>query len=180
MGNLSGKQQIEDFDSTINEHFLCVIIIGKNEEKFIGKCIESCIKALEDIEDYEIIFVDSLSDDKTVEIAEQYDINIYQLVDDKRLSAAAGRYIGSLNSKSKYVFYIDGDMILDPSWFRNAIPFMENNPDICGAGGMRQGVVAEDKAVSTKPLTPGQDSFDFKYVQILDGGAALFRRGGLK
>lgn len=160
-------------------HFLCVIVIARNEEKFIGKCLDSCISALEEFDDYRIILVDSMSSDSTIRIAEKYDIDIYQLTDEKLLSAAAGRYIGSIHSDSRYVFYIDGDMIVDRNWFNCAIPFMESNPLIQGLGGLRPDM---EDSVSDHHMviSPCPDKLKFDYVRILDGGAALFRRTALK
>lgn len=167
-----------------NRYFLCVIIIAKNEEKHIEECIKSCIKALESFDDYKIILVDSISGDRTIEIAKKYDISIYQLTNEKLLSASAGRYIGSIYSSSEYVFYIDGDMLLDENWFKVSLKFLEQNPDISAVGGFSPDFV-NNKLInplnkvfmdSTIPLMVSKDQIEYKYLNELNGGAALFRR----
>lgn len=80
---------------------LSAIIITKNEERNIGRCIES-IKDLVD----EIIIVDSGSTDRTIEIARKYTDKIYfrQWTDDfaaqrnYALSKATGDWILSLDA----------------------------------------------------------------------------------
>lgn len=116
--------------------FLSVIIAGRNEENNIARCIESILKANEDIEDTEIIFVDSASTDKTIEIAMAYPIKILQLRQSWRLSASAGYYIGFIHSRGKYIQFQCGDTILDENWFKNAIPILEKDNSIAGISGI--------------------------------------------
>lgn len=158
-----------------NYYFLCIIIIAKNEEAFIERCINSCFEALKNFTNYKIILVDSISHDQTIPIAKKFDINIYQLIDKNLLSPAAGRYIGSIYSDSKYVFFIDGDMVLDNDWFKCSIPFLEKHPDIYGIGGLRPDV-SEDEIEGYMKSDSSSDCVDFNYVTILDGGACLFKR----
>jgi len=47
-----------------------IILPARNEEEFIGKCLDSLIK--QDYENYEIIVIDDSSEDKTVEIISEY------------------------------------------------------------------------------------------------------------
>ena len=54
------------------EKEITVVIPSKDEEENIAECIESVFVALEGIESFEIILVDSCSEDRTVEIAKKY------------------------------------------------------------------------------------------------------------
>ena len=47
-----------------------IILPARNEEEFIGKCLDSLVK--QDYENYEIIVIDDSSDDKTGEIISEY------------------------------------------------------------------------------------------------------------
>jgi glycosyltransferase involved in cell wall biosynthesis len=49
-----------------------IIIPMRNEEKFIGKCLDSFLIQIKGREDYEILCVDGVSTDKTTEIIEGY------------------------------------------------------------------------------------------------------------
>ena len=89
--------------------FLSVIIVTKNEERNISRCIKSVLSYTRNIEYVEIILVDSCSTDSTVEIAKQYPIDIIQLGKDWPHSPSAGRFTGVNNTSGKYVLIIDGD-----------------------------------------------------------------------
>ena len=47
-----------------------IILPARNEEKFIGKCLDSLID--QDYENYEIVVIDDSSDDSTSKIIKQY------------------------------------------------------------------------------------------------------------
>jgi glycosyltransferase involved in cell wall biosynthesis len=112
------------------------VIISRNEERNIGRCIESVFDAIERIVSPEIILVDSASTDRTVEIAKRYPIRILQLKHQSQFSPAAGRFIGFLYSKSDYVQFLDSDMILDKKWIENAIPVLEDDEQVAGVVGI--------------------------------------------
>ena len=113
---------------------LSTVIISRNTEGYIERCIESVIEACRGIEN-EIILVDSASTDRTLEIAEKYPIKILKIKDRRFLSAAAGRYIGFRHSRGKYIFFFDGDSVLDADWFKNALPELEQDPALGGVTG---------------------------------------------
>ena len=115
---------------------LSVVIISKNEERNIARCIESTLKATEDSERRELILVDSGSNDRTVELAKNYPIRILQLKHKSQFSPAAGRFIGSLYSRGNYIQFLDGDMVLDKNWFKNAVPALVNNERVAGVVGI--------------------------------------------
>ena len=49
-----------------------IIIPMRNEEKFIGKCLDSFLSQIQGRNNFEILCVDGMSTDKTTEIAQQY------------------------------------------------------------------------------------------------------------
>jgi glycosyltransferase involved in cell wall biosynthesis len=52
--------------------FVSIIIPTRNEEKFIDKCLDSFLAQMRDKEDYEILCVDGMSTDRTVEIIKEH------------------------------------------------------------------------------------------------------------
>ncbi len=85
---------------------ISAIVVVKNEEKNIKKCLES-IKWVD-----EIIFIDNYSDDNTVNIARKYTNKIfkrkgglYNLIEDNK-------NFGIRNASCKWVFIIDADEII--------------------------------------------------------------------
>lgn len=90
------------------------VIIGLNEEKNIARCIDSIKHVCENqFIAYEIIFVDSGSKDKTLDVvSKNYRVKIITVSGDFK-SAALARYIGSKECDGEYIFFIDGDMELE-------------------------------------------------------------------
>ena len=62
---------LDKFDNSSNQiPKVSIILPARNEEKFIGKCLESFVN--QDYTNYEIMAIDDSSDDKTLEIIEKY------------------------------------------------------------------------------------------------------------
>ena len=93
------------------------IIIGKNIEKTIALCLESIFRFTKenDISSYEMIYVDSASSDKTIEISKLYPIRIILITG--QVNAAIGRNEGAKHAKGEILFFIDGDMELIPDFW---------------------------------------------------------------
>lgn len=86
---------------------LSAVIITKNEEANIARCLES-IKDLVT----EIVIVDSKSTDRTIEICEKYNCNIFQI--DWRGFGLAKRYAVDC-AKNDWVLSIDADEEITPN-----------------------------------------------------------------
>ena len=94
------------------------IVIGRNEEKNLDNCLKSIEKSafLNNIQKYEIIFIDSNSEDRSVEIALQHEqIKIFKIVDQFYNSAVA-RNIGAKESVGDVLYFIEGDTEIEPSF----------------------------------------------------------------
>jgi cellulose synthase/poly-beta-1,6-N-acetylglucosamine synthase-like glycosyltransferase len=62
---------LDRFDNSSNQlPKVSIILPARNEEKFIGKCLESFVN--QDYTNYEIMAIDDSSNDKTLEIIEKY------------------------------------------------------------------------------------------------------------
>jgi glycosyltransferase involved in cell wall biosynthesis len=161
---------------------LTVVLIGRNEEQFIGGAIESVLAARSRIPSLEVIFVDSASTDRSIEVAQKYPIRILQLKREWPLCVAAGRYTGYLHSHGKYIFFQDGDSHVEADWLADAVDFLEANPTF----GAIAGVLDEEYIDSAGNHHGGvknvfrQDlSQDVCLVKHL-GGIALYRRHALE
>lgn len=119
---------------------ISIVIICKNEERFIGGCIESVLAATSGIGDSEIVVVDSLSRDRTIEIAKGYPVTVYQLGRDQRHTPAAGRYVGFFKTSGEYILFIDGDSFLVKGFIEKALECFESNSDVAAIIGRRQEV----------------------------------------
>ena len=97
---------------------LSIVIIGKNEASNLARLGES-IKALKATCDFpvESIFVDSASTDESVEIGRHVFDRTIELAPSDLLCASSGRYVGTLEARFPWVFYIDGDMEICEPFF---------------------------------------------------------------
>ena len=106
---------------------LSVIIVAYNEEKNIKSCIASIFKLLDQSNlDFEVILVDSCSEDKTLEIVRKYDVKILSLLNFRSPSTA--KYIGFINSTGDALLFLDGDMelIMDKEDLENCLNNVNN------------------------------------------------------
>jgi glycosyltransferase involved in cell wall biosynthesis len=124
-------------DDASAEMVLSVVVICKNEERFIADCIESVLNSTRSIRKKEVIVVDSCSEDRTIQIAGRYPITILQLRPGWTHTPSAGRYIGYLNSSGRYVFFIDGDSILIDGFMEKAIKSINLNDRLGAVTGKR-------------------------------------------
>ena len=90
---------------------LSVIVIGKNESKNIPQ-LASSIYHLRKIKNLTVdfIYIDSASNDNSVEVASQSFNKVIVLNRSKNLNASAGRYVGVINSTSVWNLFLDADM----------------------------------------------------------------------
>jgi glycosyltransferase involved in cell wall biosynthesis len=120
-------------------HAVSIVMIARNEEARIESCIRSVIDASRGL-DAEVILVDSASEDRTVAIAEKFDIRILSVRRDACQSAALSRAIGALHCSGRYIQFIDADMTMDSAWVWEALSYLETaGPSIAAvAGEIRQ------------------------------------------
>ena len=93
------------------------IVIGKNEGWRLRKCFDSIYNVIDkdNINSYEIIYVDSKSTDGSIDTVKAYkDIRTFLITGD--CNAAVARNIGAKEAKGNIFFFIDGDMELIPNY----------------------------------------------------------------
>ena len=97
-----------------------IIIPIRNEEKFIGKCLDSFLPQIKGRDDFEILCVDGMSTDKTAEIIQKYAIldNRIRLIQNpekiaptamnRAIDQAQGNFVMVVGSHAEYAAnYID-------------------------------------------------------------------------
>ena len=157
---------------------LSIILISRNESAHIARTILSVLTAAQKWQPVEIILVDSASTDDTVKIASQFPITILRIPNTSFLSAGAGRYIGTLNSQSELILFMDGDMEMTPDWLNNALPYMAAHPEAAAITGYRHDIYTENGEVTGEEdvlFGPPNTTVEVKHF----GGAALYRRAAL-
>lgn len=112
---------------------LSIIIPSCNNAKWLGKCLDSITS--QTYQDFEIIVVDDLSTDDSVEVAKKHlrKQDILIINESKRLNGGT-RNVGILKAKGDYIFCIDcDDWLVDNKVFEN-INNKLNGEDICFIG----------------------------------------------
>lgn len=95
----------------MDELKLSIIIPAYNSEKFIGKCLMSCLEQDIPLDEYEIIVVDDGSTDRTKEtvltMGEKYGNIRYVYQENAAQGAARNNGLGK--ARGKYIWFVDSD-----------------------------------------------------------------------
>ena len=147
----------------LRRDLITFIIIGKNEEKIIDKCLASLIDF-----NQEIIFIDSCSDDNSLEILKNYKekVTIISLNSSGYLhTGSLARSIGAKLAKGKYLQFLDADMTINPDWINNAVNFIEKSNTTAAVVGYKK----EYSNIDGEEFRLKRDNFFFKYPDYLSG-----------
>jgi glycosyltransferase involved in cell wall biosynthesis len=153
---------------------LSVVVIGRNEGARLARCLASVHAGMAAAAGYELIYVDSGSDDGSGALAAAQGATLVCL-DHARPSAALARNAGWRLARGALVLFLDGDTVLAPGFLAAALAAMAE-PQVAVVWGHR------------RELWPQQS----RYVRVLDldwvyapgdtlfcGGDALMRRAPL-
>lgn len=166
----------------MNLAHISVVIIGFNEEVFLDKCIDSVndmFKNTPFLSEYEIMYVDSRSNDKSVEIALNKKCVVFILEGDR--SAAAGRQVGIIESKYDTILFLDGDMEINKNFINevyNSNLYLEKN--VAGFIGLRDDFIYKKNTLE-EPVGHILNFYNNKKVSEVRhmGGASLLCKGKL-
>jgi glycosyltransferase involved in cell wall biosynthesis len=130
----------------------------------------------------EVIFVDSASTDRSIEVASQFPIQILQLRPNWPLCVAAGRYTGYRHARGEFVFFIDGDAEADLVWLNKGVQYLRSHPDIGAVAGVldEEYVTAQGVHVGGKKNVFRQDLSASVIPAKALGGIALYRRAAME
>lgn len=130
---------------------LSVVLIARNQERTIGRLIESVLRETADLDVREVILADSASSDRTVEIALSYPIAVLGLPEGDWLCPAAGRYAGFAATSGEDVLFLDGDMELCEGWLASALLTLTKAPYVAAVAGR---VIDSHRGVAELPTDP--------------------------
>jgi len=109
---------------TINNVFISVIIVGRNEEKYLTNCIKSILSNSYPISSYEIIYIDDFSTDNSLKLLNEFNnnnFNYYKLEDfigTKKINNHKKKAIEFAISKAKgdIILQTDADTFVKKNW----------------------------------------------------------------
>jgi len=155
-----------------------VITAVYNAEKTLAQTIESVLS--QTFEDFEYILVDDCSNDRSLQIMEEYarkDSRIKILKNKTNLKQAKTRNRAIRESKGKYIANIDSDDLMKKDKLEKQVKFMEKNPnvDICYTGYT---VIDKDGNIisDVEPLEWDEERMLNKQ-NLLNNNTIMMRRG---
>lgn len=101
---------------------ISIIIVGKNEGWRLSRSLESVYSLIKQYTqwDFEVIFVDSKSTDDSINRAKAFkEIRILEITGE--VNSAIARNIGARESLGEVLFFIDGDMEIQPGFLQYAL-----------------------------------------------------------
>ena len=162
-----------------DEALLSAVLIARNEEPYIGACIEAVRRATAFAPNCEIVLVDSRSTDRTVEIATAHGIRVIQLSGRPPCCPALGRHVGIRLTRSRYVVLADGDSEFDAGFVQQAVAAMERDDGVVAVGGQEEQVYYRNgRIVGTRDDYFGVGEARREVLQL--GGNGVYRRAALE
>ena len=157
---------------------LSILIKALNEEELIASCLDAALAEIQKIGDGEVILIDSLSSDRTVEIARRYPVGIIQFSHKTDCGCASAVQLGYQYARGEYLYLLDGDMVMQSGFLIEAMRYLESNPDVAGVAGKLidthiQTLADKRRAFAASALQQSEE------VGQLDGGG-LYRRKAIE
>jgi GT2 family glycosyltransferase len=117
---------------------VAVVAIGRNEGERLRRCIESVQGRVA-----WIVYVDSGSTDRSVEMAEARGVAVVRLDMSRPFTAARARNAGFSHLRAQHphidlVQFVDGDCEIEPGWIERAEGFLAGAPDVVAVFGRRR------------------------------------------
>jgi glycosyltransferase involved in cell wall biosynthesis len=159
--------------------FVSAIIVTRNEQENIAKCIQSLFEQDYPKEKYEIVIIDGKSTDKTLELIQIVETKYRDLHNsgvpkvsiliNEKLSLAAGWNIGIKSSSGEYVVRIDGHAYASTDFIRKSVETMLSVGDAVCVGGTIETIGVNEKGelikeALTSPFGVGGSKFRYSKV----------------
>jgi len=112
---------------------LSVVIVNYNVRHFLKQCLNSVIKASEDI-DTEIFVVDNNSADGSVEMIKKEFPAVKLIANDKNVGFSKANNQAIKQAKGEYILLLNPDTFVKEDTFRLVVEYMDKNPDVGGLG----------------------------------------------
>lgn len=156
---------------------ISIIIKAFNEEEKIESCLNSVIESTR-VWDTEIILVDSISTDSTLEIAKKFPIKIIQFLNDSDASCGSAPQLGFQESSGDYLLLIDGDMTLKEGFVEQAITALTSDERLAGVAGI---IEDSQQCTTADPRRSTSYSKVNVPVDVMSlGGGGLYKRDAIQ
>jgi len=114
-----------------------VVVIGRNEAKYLRDCIQSILDMNYPQDLIELIYVDTGSTDDSQTIARSMGVIVFEEVSDHPTPALA-RNRGLKEAKNDIIHFVDGDTIIYPNYLRDAVGYLNDGQTACVFGKLKE------------------------------------------
>ncbi len=130
-----------------------IIIPCRDEEKYIGECLDSIINQDYPKENLEVLVVDGMSEDKTRETIKDYQkrYSFIKLLDNPQKVTPRAMNIGIKNSRGEIIILVCSHAILDKEFLKWNNYFFNKFKDSDAVGGQLK-AISEDRGIVSKSI----------------------------
>lgn len=116
--------------------FISIIVPIRNEEKYITQCLESIINQDYDIQRYEVLIVDGMSDDRTRIIIEEFETKYdnVRLFDNFNKTVPYALNIGLRHAIGEVIIRVDGHAALERDYLQQCVKYLQQTKAECVGG----------------------------------------------
>jgi O-antigen biosynthesis protein len=184
---------------------LSVIIVNYNVEYFLEQCLNSCLKAIQNVS-CEIFVVDNNSIDGSLEMVRKKFPEIHLIANKENLGFSKANNQAMRIAKGEYVLLLNPDTVVEEDTFEKVVRFMDEHPEAGGLGvrmldgkgkflpeskrGLPTPAVAFYKIAGISKLFPKSkrfgryhlgylSEFETNEIEILSGAFMLMRKTAL-
>lgn len=132
-----------------------VVVCNYNGAETLDETLRSLLVL--DYPDYEIVYVDDGSTDRSLEIARRHEPRI-RIIAEENKGLSAARNVGAREAKGSIVAYTDSDAYADPDWLFHLVQTLESR-DAAAVGGPN--------------LTPASDGLVAQFIALCPGNPTV-------
>jgi len=158
--------------------FVSAMIVFRNEEKYISKCLQSLLEQDYPTDRFEILLVDGCSNDDTLNNARKTELDfrsthhsnsypIIKYLNNKKQILASGWNLGIKSAQGVYVFRIDAHGFCNQNFISESVNTILGTPDAICVGGtiVTEALTKRGKLVASVLSSPfGVGNSKFRYT----------------
>jgi GT2 family glycosyltransferase len=143
-----------------------VVVVGFNGEEFIGPCLDSLGNSDVPPPEYELVFVDNASSDRTVAMVEEFQGRFphFRIVrNDRNVGFAAAANQAADLAEAPILVLLNQDTVVERAWLRELLAPFDQDPSIAEVG--------------SKVLNGGGPGLYAAALEVLYGGVCIVHEG---
>lgn len=123
------------------EPFVSVLIPMRNEERYIGRCLDSLLENDYPLDRVEIVVIDGMSTDRSREMVEQYSKRypLIRIVENEKRFQAAGLNLGIRDAVGEIIIRVDAHTTYASDYIRQCVAALQTSGAV-NVGGVQHAV----------------------------------------